>query len=699
MTTPTKRTQPSTSLQLTISAKGLKNRDLLSKSDPQCVLFQMEGRLAGRPEWKERGRTEKIMNCLDPEWNKRLDMEYLFEERQQLRFELFDLDSDSTSLSEHDFLGRFECDLAEIVSAVDGVLTGNLTGLRGKCGTITISADEMEDGSKEIVQFNCSGKNLDKKDLFGKSDPFLNIYRIRGDGSRQLAHRTEVIKKTLNPDWKTFDVNSKLLCGGDRNAKIVIECFDHDFDGGHDFIGNCETTLDRLLRKDDRELPLINAKKRAKKGDKYKNSGILQFNAVHVYKENSFLDFIQGGTQLDFAVAIDFTASNGPVHDPSSLHFINPSLPNQYEVALRACLDICQHYNHRKVFDAFGFGAKVGHNDRVSPVFNLNFRENPSVIGIQGVMDSYRNSLHQVHLYGPTNFSPVIEVVARHAAIYPRDGSKYQVLLIITDGAISDMAKTKAAIISASSLPLSIIIVGVGQDEFEAMDELDSDQKLLTHAGRVAVRDIVQFVPMRNFLGQYSYQNPHEHERSMGLLAKEVLAEIPAQLTGYMKMNKILPRPSDNPFPREPPAELPPQVAPIPQNPQYPPGNTPYPSGAQPYPQQSFDGSIHGYHQQQPQQYPQQQQPQQYPQQQAYGPPPAYSIQQQYPVQSSPYPPQPAYPNPTAPQQYGPVGGQGYPVYPPQQQQQPPYPQQAYNPNAPPAAEAAEAFQQMNINP
>lgn len=39
----------------------------------------------------------------------------------------YDLDSLSANLSEHDFLGRFDCDLAEIVSAIDGVLTGNLT--------------------------------------------------------------------------------------------------------------------------------------------------------------------------------------------------------------------------------------------------------------------------------------------------------------------------------------------------------------------------------------------------------------------------------------------------------------------------------------------------------------------------------------------------------------------------------------------
>ncbi len=39
---------------------------------------------------------------------------------------------------------------------------------------------------------------------------------------------------------------------------------------------------------------------------------------------------------------------------------------------------------------------------------------------------------------------------------------------------------------------MSIIIVGVGQADFDAMDELDSDDVRLSSMGRFADRDIVQ---------------------------------------------------------------------------------------------------------------------------------------------------------------------------------------------------------------
>lgn len=46
----------------------------------------------------------------------------------------------------------------------------------------------------------------------------------------------------------------------------------------------------------------------------------------------------------------------------------------------------------------------------------------------------------------------------------------------------------------ASSLPLSIIIVGIGYDSFGEMKVLDSDQQMLQVNGKYAKRDIVQVI-------------------------------------------------------------------------------------------------------------------------------------------------------------------------------------------------------------
>lgn len=62
------------------------------------------------------------------------------------------------------------------------------------------------------------------------------------------------------------------------------------------------------------------------------------------------------------------------------------------------------------------------------------------------------------------------------------------------------MDETKKLIVDASELPLSIIIIGVGQEKFKMMKELDSDGSLLRDAsGRSAKRDIVQFVKFKKY--------------------------------------------------------------------------------------------------------------------------------------------------------------------------------------------------------
>jgi len=125
-----------------------------------------------------------------------------------------------------------------------------------------------------------------------------------------------------------------------------------------------------------------------------------------------------------------------------------------------------------------------------------------------------------------------IQLASDQAVECTQDKQQYTILLIITDGVITDMDPTIDAIITASSRPLSIVIVGVGSADFTDMNRLDGDDQLLRSQGRQAQRDIAQFVPFREFLSQ-----PNE------ALAKVTLAEIPGQVLSYMKSRGIVPNP------------------------------------------------------------------------------------------------------------------------------------------------------------
>ncbi|XP_011403245.2 PREDICTED: copine-1-like [Amphimedon queenslandica] len=182
-----------------------------------------------------------------------------------------------------------------------------------------------------------------------------------------------------------------------------------------------------------------------------------------------------------------------------------------------------------KLFPSFGFGGQI--EGKVSHRFPLNFNPtNPYCAGVEGIVAAYHQALRVVDLLGPTNMAPIINHVADFAeeAASKTDRQDYFVLLILTDGEITDMIDTKKAIIRASRLPMSIIIVGVGSCTFLKMVELDSDDSLLRVGSSVAERDIVQFVPYRKYAQSYE-------------LAQVVLAEIPTQFTQYMNKRGLAP--------------------------------------------------------------------------------------------------------------------------------------------------------------
>ncbi|XP_014671442.1 PREDICTED: copine-3-like [Priapulus caudatus] len=520
---------PVSKVEIRVKCQNLLDKDVLSKSDPMCCLYQnVQG------SWREIGRTENIQNSLSPQFAKTFLVDYYFEEVQKLRFAVYDIDNTTATVSDDDFLGQMECTLAQVVANTPYTKQLLLEkGQKAGNGQITASAEEMS-ASKECLILHFRATDLDKKDFFGKSDPFLEFYKQTTWGSWDLVHRTEFIKNTLHPTWKKFQINMATLCSGEPNRPLKVLCHDYDDDGSHDLIGEFKTTAAEMEQAAQKQVQweCINEKKKAKKRN-YKNSGVIYLTSCQKVREYSFLDFIFGGLQMNFTVGIDFTASNGDPLKPGTLHFINPNQPNEYEQATWSVGQVIQDYDSDKMFPALGFGARIPPEGRVSHEFALNFNPtNPFCAGIEGVLQAYRNCIRQVRLYGPTNIAPIILHAAKFAAAVQTQptASQYFVLLILSDGVITDMNDTRNAIVYASSLPLSIIIVGVGNADFTDMNTLDGDDGILrTTSGQPVLRDIVQFVPYRKYSSNAAF------------LAKEVLAEVPNQVAGYYKMKGIVP--------------------------------------------------------------------------------------------------------------------------------------------------------------
>ena len=377
------------------------------------------------------------------------------------------------------------------------------------------------------------GEDLDKKDLFGKSDPYFILYRKMPNGSYSKVYRSATIMKTLNPSWDAFHVRIWDLCGKDMNQEIKAECFDWDRFSSDDLIGITTFTLEKIISPgSNKSFELINPKYKATK-KKYSNSGKLVIESAKLVKVPSFIEFLRGGLEISLMVAIDFTGSNGNPSFSNSLHYINPDgSDNAYMKAIRSVGSILAAYDKDQMFPAYGYGAKFP-DGKISHCFPLNGnKSNPEVCGIDGVMSAYKETLTKIKLWGPTYFRGVIRNASKIAKEeMEKNPYKYFVLLILTDGAINDMDETIDTIVeAANNYPLSIVITGIGNAPFGPMNRLDSDGNALTSSkGVIARRDIVQFVPFNRCC-----ESPY-------LLAQETLAEIPRQVSDYMVMKGLLP--------------------------------------------------------------------------------------------------------------------------------------------------------------
>jgi len=122
-----------------------------------------------------------------------------------------------------------------------------------------------------------------------------------------------------------------------------------------------------------------------------------------------------------------------------------------------------------------------------------------------------------------TNFNPpCLPHISSKVAAEKEGKQAYSILLIITDGSVSDVNATAEALSAASESPLSIVIVGVGEADFNSMEFLDE-------AKSEGGRDIAQFVEF----------NAHSH--SPQSLTSTTLQEIPNQLVEFFTSHDQFP--------------------------------------------------------------------------------------------------------------------------------------------------------------
>ena len=136
--------------------------------------------------------------------------------------------------------------------------------------------------------------------------------------------------------------------------------------------------------------------------------------------------------------------------------------------AIQAVGSVLEPYDYDGLIPVLGFGAKF--EGTTNHCFYLSPPE--GVPGIPAVYEIYKNFLPTAVLSGPTYFTQILKnIVNQGKEMKDHNPNGYLVFMLMTDGQYVDEDSTIDMIVEASNLPISIIIVGVGNEDFSLMDQ------------------------------------------------------------------------------------------------------------------------------------------------------------------------------------------------------------------------------------
>jgi len=210
-------------------------------------------------------------------------------------------------------------------------------------------------------------------------------------------------------------------------------------------------------------------------------------------------------------IGIDMSYSNTSTGRNSygrSLHDISVETP--YESFIKIIGPILSDFDDDNIIPLYRFGDEETTDKVVLPFSRDGKLE---CHGWEEVVDVYRNNVQGIRMSGPTTMAPMI----REAIRLIKDSKEYHILIILTDGGISDPKLDAKAVVEASNYPLSIIAVGIGDGPFGVLEEFDDK------------------LPSRKF-DNFQFTNFTELQRRFAreecpdlLVACNVLQEIPSQ--------------------------------------------------------------------------------------------------------------------------------------------------------------------------
>lgn len=509
-------------VQLSITAEALKPRRFgMSKSNPFAILYIIGSN--GDEEYLS--RTEVSQKTAYPDWLKLFLLKYELGSKLTIKVAIYDLlakieedeiniEEVATDKSQYRYIGSERFNVNKILEYSGNYLTKTLTGKRG---SISLCAEKTNADDKLLsfkFQFRAMGLLSNKSFSSRMAHSYFEISRKLESKNGEVwdkVYRSETIKNHMNPVWKHANIDVRALCNNDFKRPIRVQVFEAIRSGKHAPLGAFESNLEKILAsksirgnadltsaytivQDDvdvgrvviieaqirTEVPFQSVKRtESSSEDNPANISIDQSTLAST--KPTFQDYRFGGCHIDVSVAIDFSSHN----DPDSLHKLRNykdggvfhySRMNEYQKAILDVGTILGELDTNNMkFSVYGLGIRE--NDTELQLFQCGVKK--EVTGIGGILEAYKDV--RGGGFTPSDKASLVENInmaarkARHIEKRSEGRLCYSILLVLTVGEIINVKETKDALVDASTCPLSVIFVGIGNKRFRKLKEISTD--------------------------------------------------------------------------------------------------------------------------------------------------------------------------------------------------------------------------------
>ncbi|OMJ73144.1 hypothetical protein SteCoe_28240 [Stentor coeruleus] len=442
-------------------------------------------------------KSETIEKTTNPDWSTPMLIDFRFSSIQKMIFRVYNVSERNTLVGEVN------------VTLCQAVLRKEVDYQISKQSWFTIRAEVVKFPPIKTL-FKVSGIELDRMDAFGLSDPYFKIKKRSPDGNWVKIYKSEIIKKTLDPAWDPFMLLDPEINIENSSLMLKFECYDWDWPNTYDFIGENIITVHDIFTQGFEFCVFKSEKKRLKN----ENSGRIKFEIFEILP---FLQYIHSGIELNFTFAVDFSESNANLHSRTGVK-------SYYEQGIYGIGKIIENYDYDKKVLAFGFGAtSKNESTALKRCFTMSGSpENPAVI-IDRILDSYNNTFNLIKSTKESYLSSILEKIMEMSEVSPPRWT-YNIVIIMTNGKISDYNQVVDILNSACSLPMSVFIIGMGGGNFNDIENLTKCEFMhRDHQGRRIKRNMVHFSKFGDFSGDYEN------------LVKNMMKQVPNDVEDFVK--------------------------------------------------------------------------------------------------------------------------------------------------------------------